>query len=361
MKIAILTDGIAPEKIGGSETQTLALAGELGKRHDVRVLVRRMRGLPRRGNAGGFSIVRFGRTRRFGPPLFSFTLAVIREIRKIRKGLDCLLAKNTTNGLIAVAAGKAAGVPVAVLIEGEQEYRSRRLGTRMKLRVVSRNARLLVQTPRIRDEVLARTGVAAALVPNGVRLPAGHASGEKILYVGRLVRDKINDKGVRFLIEAVRGSDLETVIVGDGPEMERLRALALGSANIAFAGQVPPDAVAEYMRRAFVLVVPSIYGEGLPNVILEAFALGLPVIATDTAGISDVIETGRTGYLIPPGRPEEIRRPIEILRADRTLHSRMSENCRRIAAGYGWESAAARFEEVLEATARSGRRASRSA
>jgi glycosyltransferase involved in cell wall biosynthesis len=351
MNIVILTNAIAPDRVGGSETQSLALAGELGKRNAVRVLVRRFAGRPDIEKKAGFTIIRLGRRTAFPLPTFGFSASVLRELEKDRKNVNCLLAKTIRNGLVGAAARKLWGIPAAVLIESEKEFTEKTGWNRLMLKFVSRNARLLVQTAGLQRELFQWTGEKAVIMPNGVQLRPERDSGDRVIYVGRLIRGQTNDKGVRFLIEAVKGSGVGTIIVGSGPERAALMAQAAGSPNISFVGEVPFETVPDFLLQAFVLVLPSIYGEGLPNVVLEAFSVGLPVIASATGGIPDIIEHGRTGFLVPPGSPRDLRHYIDLLRKDRDLHRRISENCRREAEKYSWEKVARLFEEMLSRAA----------
>jgi glycosyltransferase involved in cell wall biosynthesis len=348
MNIYILTNKIAPDRIGGSETQTLGLASELAKRDQVTVIVRRAAGLPRAEKVNGFQVKRFGPRRRWGPPSFRFSLAVFQEIRRNRKAIDVLLAKTIRNGLLASVLGRLFRIPVAVLIEGEQEYKDKSILSRWALRWVGRRSRILVQTPGIQAELRRDRGIASAVVPNGVYLSRDTAAGDKVIYIGRLIRDRWNDKGVRYLIEAARGVEVDTLIVGDGPEREALREQARDLPNVIFTGRVPPAEVAGYLKQGFVLVLPSLYGEGLPNVLLEAMALGLPAIATRTAGISDIIQPGKTGFLVMPGNAREMREHILLLWRDKPLRDRLGRNCREEAQKYSWDKVAGVFQDTLK-------------
>ncbi len=115
-------------------------------------------------------------------------------------------------------------------------------------------------------------------------------------------------KGVRVLIDALAalsdsGRDLEAVIIGDGPLRAELEAEAadrgLGDA-IRFAGYLSQDAVAEELRRADIFVLPS-FAEGVPVVLMEAMASGLPVVATQVGGVSELVDHQESGLLTPPG------------------------------------------------------------
>lgn len=349
----IITHGIAPDKIGGSETQTHGLATELARRNEVVVITRWKKDLPRIEEKDQFVIKRLGRKHRWPLPVFSFTFEALSEIGKSRGNIDVILSKTIYFGFLCLFIKALFKIPVVVLIEGEQEYKDQRLLNQFVLRLVSKRSRMIVQTKKIQDELQKRVGVTAEVIPNGVWLGKKKASGKKVIYAGRLIRDRKNDKGVRYLIDAVKGLDGGTLVIGDGPERERLEKRAEGAENIRFLGEVLPQEILFYLEDGFVLVLPSIYGEGLPNVILEALSVGLPVIATRTAGISDIIQHGKTGFIVEPGDAEELRHFIDTLRKDTHLWHEMSRNCLQEVKKYDWNVIAQRFENILRDTARS--------
>lgn len=144
---------------------------------------------------------------------------------------------------------------------------------------------------------------AAGLAPVRMRPPY------RLLALGRLV----DTKGFAILIEACRllkdaGVDFHLTLAGSGSQGWRLRRLTrkLGLASlISFPGFIPYDRVSELFLGTDVFIMPSIVAnsgnrDGLPTVILEALLHGVPVVATDVAGICEVIESGKTGLLIPP-------------------------------------------------------------
>jgi teichuronic acid biosynthesis glycosyltransferase TuaC len=103
------------------------------------------------------------------------------------------------------------------------------------------------------------------------------------------------------------------VLVGGGalePEMRQQIAAAGTSAQVIFAGRQEPQGVAEMMRGADVLALSS-WNEGVPNVVLEAFASGLPVVATDVGGISEVLSSPQFGTLVPAGDDAAFARALE--------------------------------------------------
>lgn len=119
------------------------------------------------------------------------------------------------------------------------------------------------------------------------------------LYVGRLSKEK----GVDGLLRAHTRSGLgELRIIGDGPEGEQLRALAasLGTA-VRFDRWLDRSAVREALNSAAVLCVPSLWYENCPTVVLEALAMKTPVMASKLGGLTELLDDGRCGVLVPPG------------------------------------------------------------
>jgi colanic acid/amylovoran biosynthesis glycosyltransferase len=125
-----------------------------------------------------------------------------------------------------------------------------------------------------------------------------------VLFVGRLTEKK----GCEYLIKAMAKvqSELpavELVAIGDGPLKPKLEALAAKLLHrYRFLGVQPPDTVKSWMNRASLLAAPSVTAsggdsEGLPNVVLEAQAMGLPVVSTTHAGIPEGVIDGQTGFL----------------------------------------------------------------
>ena len=122
------------------------------------------------------------------------------------------------------------------------------------------------------------------------------------VFVGRLSPEK----GVRVLVDAWRSVDAPLTIIGTGPQEAELRALA--GPNVAFAGAFGPEAVYDAVAGAAALIVPSLWYENFPMVIVEAFALGTPVIASDCGALSHIVEGGVNGWHFATGDAADLAR-----------------------------------------------------
>lgn len=122
--------------------------------------------------------------------------------------------------------------------------------------------------------------------------------GDYVLFFGRLVEEK----GVEVLLRAMaRRPEIPLRVVGDGPLLQQLTALAseLGLPNIRFMGAKWGHALDEILRRARFVVVPSVWHENYPYVVLQAFAAGKPVVGSDRGGIAELLQDGRFGSVYP--------------------------------------------------------------
>lgn len=154
-----------------------------------------------------------------------------------------------------------------------------------------------------------------------------------ILAVGRLVEKK----GFSDLVKAlghlnVLGHDFECVVAGDGPLRasleEQSRLWRLGD-RLSFAGALPQDQVLDLMRRASVFALPCVVTpsgdrDGLPTVLLEALACGLPAISTDVAGVPEIIVDEETGLLVPPNDPMALAASLSRVLGDQPLARRLA-------------------------------------
>jgi phosphatidyl-myo-inositol dimannoside synthase len=180
------------------------------------------------------------------------------------------------------------------------------------------------------------------------RARAGAAHGELLVVaLGRLVAKK----GFSHLLRAAdrlqsRGVPVRLAIGGTGDLADPLAAEAarLGCASrVRFLGDIPHDEVGGLLRAADVVAVPSVRDEkgnvdGLPNVLLEAMAVGRPLVSTRIAGVPDVVDHDRNGLLVPPGDDDALAAALERLATDRELRARLAAAALDRARALSWKS-----------------------
>lgn len=134
-----------------------------------------------------------------------------------------------------------------------------------------------------------------------------------VLYIGRLAPEK----GLRTLLAAWRVLDKPPLlrIVGDGPLRDELEKTVAESApgKIELWGTRPHSEVISYLKKAAALVLPSEWYEAFPHVILEAFACGVPILASRIGTLPDVIEDGVSGVLFEPGHAADLAAKVNWL------------------------------------------------
>jgi glycosyltransferase involved in cell wall biosynthesis len=101
-------------------------------------------------------------------------------------------------------------------------------------------------------------------------------------------------------------------VVGDGPLMAEVKAqIERERLAIEVLGRLPREEVFSLMQQASFLVFPSEWYEGFPMTIAEAFACGLPVLASRLGAMAELVEDGRTGLLFEPGNPDDLAEKVE--------------------------------------------------
>jgi glycosyltransferase involved in cell wall biosynthesis len=168
------------------------------------------------------------------------------------------------------------------------------------------------------------------------------------------------EKGVFDLIEAFAevsriAPDLVLLMIGDGPEKASMEMLAEKHGvrdRIIFKGNVPHERMPSYMNACDIFVLPT-HSEGMPNVVLEAMACRLPVIAGNVGGIPEIITSGHDGLLFPAGNVEALKGCLLKLLADTGPAVLMGERAwKKVKEGFSWAKNASEhlgvYKEILE-------------
>jgi glycosyltransferase involved in cell wall biosynthesis len=162
-----------------------------------------------------------------------------------------------------------------------------------------------------------------AVVPNPMplkQISAALPAGQYVAFAGRVSPEK----GVETLRAAADlMPDIPFKVAGDGPALSDLMAKA--PRNAEFLGRLGPDKLRAFYENSRFVVVPSLWFEQFPMVILEAMGLGLPVIASRIGGLPEIVEEGVTGHLFEPGNAEDLAEKVRSLWRDPSLCQRMGK------------------------------------
>jgi teichuronic acid biosynthesis glycosyltransferase TuaC len=374
MRICLYTNTALP-CIGGQEHVVDALARRFqGQGHEVTVLCPAApHGIDARDAELSYPVVRHRRfvsTRWF----VDWYVSVLDGLRQ-RFPYDLIHCHNVyPSGYLAALARSRGGPPVVITSHGgdvrTDNPRFRKPGVRDRHCYAVRHAdRIIAISPFTEQGFLALGATPRQLchIPNGVDLDhfANAASRPEalprhiqprsyVLYLGRLVRLK----GVDVLVNALKHLDARSmphlVIAGDGPERQSLEQTRsdLGlDTHVSFVGHVQGAAKAWLLQNAFALVIPSREREAFPLVLLEGFAAGCAVVASDAAGLRDLVEPNTTGWVVPRNDPHALAKTLHQLLKEPERSALVRRHVREVAQRYDWRHVTdqhlALYEEVL--------------
>lgn len=309
---------------------------------------------PRFENAGVPSLV-VNPGSEFKPWSAGFIWSLARKMRRFKT--DVVHCHSTVSRFYGPVAAMVARVPVTVCTHHGSKL-SLDIRTRVKegLSGLMLDCRIGVSR-KVVNRHCRHLAKAWRHIPNGIdvkRFRPGSGGRDKngdmprIIHVGRLSPEKRQD----LLLEALAGlieeaGDVELWLVGDGSCREALerQAADLGvREHCVFWGE--RDDVPRLMRRCDIYAQPS-DREGLPLTVLEAMASGLPVVATSIGGMPEVVEQGRTGYLIEAGSSDQLRGALARLLDNPDEGERMGGNAReRAVQDYSEEAMVRQYEQL---------------
>jgi glycosyltransferase involved in cell wall biosynthesis len=250
--------------------------------------------------------------------------------RAKRFGADLLHAHFASGGQTAIPLARSMGVPLLVTIHGADITIS---GTPAKYRpLMDAAARFICVSEYIRERALKAGFPAEKLIVHYIGVdrtqfpPIASMPPTGVIFVGRLVEKK----GCEYLLRAMRivqrsHPECTLTVIGDGPLRRELEALArFLNLQCCFLGAQPSAAVCHHLTRSRVVCVPSVTAtngdtEGLPIVLAEAQAMGLPAVSSVHAGIPELVESGTTGFLLPERDYKGMAEALSTLLSDDAL------------------------------------------
>ena len=306
-------------------------------------------------------------------PLYALALRRAVRRRLARERYDLVHAHWLVPNAVALAgAGWTRRVPLAIGLHGSDVFLAERRALRPFARRVLGQARLVTGCSAELVRRVCALGFPAArarVIPYGVDATTFAPRPERrtlwrerlgipaaaplVLGVGRMVTKKGFQELVAVLPRLLaERPDLHVVLAGDGDLLPELRAAAVAHAGrVHFPGAVYRDALPDLFRAADLFVLPAVHDragnvDGLPNVILEAMASGLAVVASAVSGIPAVVEDGGTGLLVPERDREALAAALLRLLGDPERRAAMGTLARRRAESeLSWDAIAARHRE----------------
>ncbi len=177
-----------------------------------------------------------------------------------------------------------------------------------------------------------------AVIPNIIpldRFSLPHKTGKgktgktRILYYGAL----LETKGVPVLLDALDlllREEYECSIYGNGPLADAVRA----SGNATLHASVPYDRLPKILSQHDIVVLPAVWPEPFGRVVIETMAAGLPIIASNTGGLAELVDDGKTGLLVPPNNAEALAEAMQKLIRDSKLREQMGKQAKAAAGKY---------------------------
>lgn len=362
---------------GGAATATAAIAGHLTSLgHAVTVLTSRFRDLKGAIREGDIHIVRCPAIRKC--PDRSGILEMLSFLVSAGLMLGSMIRKHRIEaaiiffsfpcGPLGLWGLKLGNVPYVISLRGGDVPGNEaaldllhKLLTPLRRLIFRKSVAVVANSPGLKEISERADPFPVQVIPNGVdtdffypretRHEAGHHP-FAFLFVGRFQ----TQKNLFYLIDHMASLKRAGVgpfvmhIVGDGPQYDELQnhAKNLGIETcLVWHGWLDKDSLREIYRNADCLVNPSLY-EGMPNVILEAMACGLPVIASRVAGNDEVVRNGETGLLFDLGEPDAFRMALQEMVEDPGRASEMGKKGRSwVMNDFSWRKVAQAYADLF--------------
>ncbi|GAB3783995.1 glycosyltransferase [Spirosoma horti] len=173
--------------------------------------------------------------------------------------------------------------------------------------------------------------------------------GENFLFVGRLT----TEKGIEVLLESLKHYPYKITLIGEGPLRKKVEEAAATMPTIQYLGPCSRDVIAEELKRCKALVVPSLWYEGLPTTILEAYSTGTPVLCSDQLNLNEIVKDRQTGFLFPVGNGKALAELISKIDQQQLLMDGLHQCARAFYERYytpqqSYERLLSIYEEVVE-------------
>lgn len=362
---------------GGAGNASYFIARELvNKGHEITVLTSGFKGLPASQSKDGISVLRIPVRRKYidRSNIFEMSIFIASAIKNASKVIrtanpeKILVFFGIPGGPVGLWLKIRHGIPYILSLRGgdvpgflPDQLRIYHYLTSPLSHLIWRNAASVCTNGEHLKQLAQRfePGLRIESIPNGIDIeyytnvkPNIHHK-LNLVFVGRLTKQK----GLESLLKALAiisdnkpETGIHLYLVGDGPQRVELEALAKHykiERMITFKGWIPRDSLPGIYSQGEIFILPSI-DEGLPNVVLEAMASGLPVISTSVLSDEGIVEEGITGFLISSADPRTMADKILYFLENPEQIKKMGLAARKhVEKHFSWQKAASEFERFL--------------
>jgi len=363
MKVAVIVFGLPPTRLGGTEIATQEIASRLARRHEVHVFTL---GLPGEKNyefRQGFHVHRLKTRWLYQLPFVDslYYFEVMRALRKLRPNIIQIMGLRN-RGSYGALISRILNIPFVLWDRGsinELGWPEKRTTAYFALKSAHT---VIAQTEDMKKRMQAICKREVRVLGNGIDLQLfqgldrerlreglGLTGKRVVIYLGRL--DPV--KCVPDIIAAIallrkRVKNLFFLMLGRGRQREEIAEMVRekGIGDITrMMGAVPHERVPEYLTASDAQVLVS-WREGFPISVIEGMAAGLPLVVSDVAGLSEIVEDGVNGFVVPLHSPKEIADRLERLLTDKRLRQEISESNRKKAQDYSWKGIVRELEDI---------------
>lgn len=371
VKVLLITRGIYPLLTGGIEMHVYYISSALSKKFSVSILAERT------GNCSdkisSFDKIPLVLTSVPSMPFFSSLIFILRGlfnyVRKVGRVEIVHAHQALTPAILAFLIGRFYRIPFIITCHGSeirvQKSRVIRLIQRF---LFSKASHLTTVSTEMKKNLVNCHDVnptKISVIPNGYDEQAVGRLMENtkreysvgIVFVGSLRPFKDPLTLLKGFGEIVgKYSNIELNIIGDGPLRGQLEAFCLEnglSSKVIFEGTKSHEQTLRAIAKSAIFVLSSVE-EGLPTVLIEAMALGKPVIATAVGGVPKVVKDGINGILVPPNSPRRVAKALEKLLNNLRLRRKLGEAAAESVKDYTWSKIAEKYEIMYQKALRSG-------
>lgn len=354
MKIVIIVRGFPPFNLGGTEIATEYIAKFLNFfNYNVDILTENNKenNLPKFEKMPSYTIYRLSNTNLNHVDTVLFSLKCIPYLKRLQP--EIILIQGFENTLSGYLFKKLFGTSYVIWGRGSDVYNTWLFKNPILKIGIKTADGIVALTEDMKSKLTNFYNKRIDVIPNGIdineffdrtQIISNHflkkQQNEKIIiYVGSLR----SVKGVNYLIDAFKlvrqkRNDVKLLLIGDGYDRKTLECqvnMLKISDYVIFLGLRPHKEIPSHLKMADIFVLPSLY-EGFPNVLLEAMAAGLPIVATNVTGIPEIIKNETNGFIVNPNSSSEIAEKILFLLENPDHYYRISNNNDKEVKKYSW-------------------------